>query len=392
MQKNLADALLWFSELKLRAAYEIDQIIHPSNRKPSSDQHSELTEAANLEDAFEDGTRVSNVSQEATVPNSIPVQEVQNSDTVDEDKGKGWRINMFCTISVLICSSDGKRKRHSAYLRATCPACFGSSEPGPARFGVNVQINISILTIISSVLVQIDACFAQKNMDSRWDPPMTHIETKFIPESEINEMRAFVESLQAGSKHTTARKTNSRKRKHQDQAEDEDEDTIEEGLEVPNSVLDKCKSSYTAADEGRKKADASRFQSTGLVALTCRHDRPLFVCDMTTPGERQFYVVALINKLLQHIPEHTHIGILYDISCQIHRSANKHGFFGPELDRMFFGVSVFHAYGHHWACQLIYHPRKRKGFGLTDGEGCERLWASLKKLIPWLRVVGVSHV
>ena len=51
-----------------------------------------------------------------------------------------------------------------------------------------------------------------------------------------------------------------------------------------------------------------------------------------------------------------------------------------------FGISVFHAYGHQWACQIIYHPRKCKGFGLTDGEGCERLWSSLKLLIPSLHV------
>ncbi|KAF9503900.1 hypothetical protein BS47DRAFT_1369185 [Hydnum rufescens UP504] len=37
-----------------------------------------------------------------------------------------------------------------------------------------------------------------------------------------------------------------------------------------------------------------------------------------------------------------------------------------------FGVSVFHAYGHQW----------------TYGEGCERFWSQLKRLIPGLRVTG----
>jgi hypothetical protein len=54
-----------------------------------------------------------------------------------------------------------------------------------------------------------------------------------------------------------------------------------------------------------------------------------------------------------------------------------------------FAVSVFHAFGHQWACQLIYHPRKCKGFGLSDGEGCERLWSALRKMIPSLRSTGV---
>jgi hypothetical protein len=39
---------------------------------------------------------------------------------------------------------------------------------------------------------------------------------------------------------------------------------------------------------------------------------------------------------------------------------------------------------------VAYHPQKREGFGFTDGEGCERIWASIKKLIPGLRVSGVS--
>lgn len=40
-----------------------------------------------------------------------------------------------------------------------------------------------------------------------------------------------------------------------------------------------------------------------------------------------------------------------------------------------------HAYGHQWSCQLIYNPRLRIGLGLSDGEGTERLWSRLRKLI-----------
>ncbi len=82
------------------------------------------------------------------------------------------------------------------------------------------------------------------------------------------------------------------------------------------------------------------------------------------------------------------VGVLYDIGCQLHRSCEKYGFLEEYLDRMTFGISVFHAYGHQWPCQIIYHPRKCKGFGLTDGEGCERLWSAIKPLIPSLRVSG----
>ena len=59
------------------------------------------------------------------------------------------------------------------------------------------------------------------------------------------------------------------------------------------------------------------------------------------------------------------------------------------MERLIFATSVMHAYGHQWACQLLYHPRKREHFGLTDREGCERFWSSIKHLIPTLRVSGV---
>ena len=40
-----------------------------------------------------------------------------------------------------------------------------------------------------------------------------------------------------------------------------------------------------------------------------------------------------------------------------------------------------HAYGHQWACQLVYNPRLQEGMGLTDGEGTERLWSRMRRLI-----------
>ncbi|KZV80991.1 hypothetical protein EXIGLDRAFT_629247, partial [Exidia glandulosa HHB12029] len=52
---------------------------------------------------------------------------------------------------------------------------------------------------------------------------------------------------------------------------------------------------------------------------------------------------------------------------------------------------VFHAYGHQWACQVVFHPRKRDGFGLTDGEGCERFWSAIRHLIAGLRVSGFNR-
>ncbi|KIK52560.1 hypothetical protein GYMLUDRAFT_141545, partial [Collybiopsis luxurians FD-317 M1] len=54
--------------------------------------------------------------------------------------------------------------------------------------------------------------------------------------------------------------------------------------------------------------------------------------------------------------------------------------------RIAFAISVFHAFSHGWVCQCIYHPWKCSGFGLSDGEGCERFWHSISQLIAYLRV------
>ncbi|CAK8678070.1 unnamed protein product [Clavelina lepadiformis] len=41
-------------------------------------------------------------------------------------------------------------------------------------------------------------------------------------------------------------------------------------------------------------------------------------------------------------------------------------------------VPVFHSYGHIFSCQKQFNPRFLDGFGLTDGETVERLWAYLR--------------
>lgn len=58
-------------------------------------------------------------------------------------------------------------------------------------------------------------------------------------------------------------------------------------------------------------------------------------------------------------------------------------------ERVVFVTAAMHAYAHQWACQLVYNPRMKGGMGLSDGEGVERLWSSMRMLIPVLRVVSV---
>ena len=56
-----------------------------------------------------------------------------------------------------------------------------------------------------------------------------------------------------------------------------------------------------------------------------------------------------------------------------------------------FGTSVFHAYVHEWSCQLRYNPRLNPDWGMSDGEGLERIWAFLSPLISQLRYSTKAH-
>ncbi|EJD49274.1 hypothetical protein AURDEDRAFT_59670 [Auricularia subglabra TFB-10046 SS5] len=157
---------------------------------------------------------------------------------------------------------------------------------------------------------------------------------------------------------------------------------------VGDDVLDECEQSFIAAQESVAKASKNYYADTGLMALLCRHDRVLWLASMNTPGERQHFALALLRKLGGELPRSWHIGVLYDIGCQLARSVEKWGLLQELAGRLTFGVSVFHAYGHQWACQIVFHPRKRDSFGLSDGEGCERFWSAIRHLIACLRVSG----
>jgi hypothetical protein len=90
-------------------------------------------------------------------------------------------------------------------------------------------------------------------------------------------------------------------------------------------------------------------------------------------NERQHYVLALLHHLLNDLLKSINIGLLYDIACQLHHSCVRWNFLGEDLTHVEFSTAVFHAFAHHWPCQLVYHPHKCEGFGLSDGEGCECL-------------------
>ena len=89
---------------------------------------------------------------------------------------------------------------------------------------------------------------------------------------------------------------------------------------VPDKAIDSCESSYEAADGKKQKASMDGFDDTGVMALICCHDIPLFFANIDTPGEQQKYTVALLTHLFMLLPLHATVVGLYDVGCVLDRS------------------------------------------------------------------------
>ncbi|THU82162.1 hypothetical protein K435DRAFT_692076 [Dendrothele bispora CBS 962.96] len=302
---------------------------------------------------------------------SAPVQNASvDMGNTDETEFGGHRKRPHDSDQTDHAHGEGDERplnRPSEYLRARCPVCFGGKFDRE-----NKRLTWS------DVIVCLDANFTQRHRTSKRDPGRKHPDSFFLDEEEVEEVERRVDSLRDKPSAKKKAKT----------SESQEDDRMEPGMRVSKAVLDGCGSSFTAAQEFVSKVVASGYDVTGLMAILCRHNRPLFVVNMTTPGERQHYAIALVEKLFKHLPDFVEVGLLYDVGCQLERSCFKWDFLSEYLDRLTFAISVFHAFGHQWACQVIYHPRKCVGFGLSDGEGAERLWNSIQRLIAYTRVAG----
>lgn len=142
--------------------------------------------------------------------------------------------------------------------------------------------------------------------------------------------------------------------------------------QVPDTAVDQCEDSHTAANANKVKT-GEPFDDKRLGALVCRHDIPLFFVNIDTPGKQQKYAVALIGHLFTLLPTNASVVVLYDIGCILDRSVQmvsdhipskilaniliQYNIFPTEIkDRLLFATAALHAYGHEWACQLVYNP------------------------------------
>ncbi|MEQ2297458.1 hypothetical protein AMECASPLE_034829 [Ameca splendens] len=91
-----------------------------------------------------------------------------------------------------------------------------------------------------------------------------------------------------------------------------------------------------------------------------------------THGERLAYPKFIIRELEKRYKnKNINLHFIYDIACVLFTHIHKTGEVIPQGISM--AVPAFHVYGHKLQCQIMYSTRRLPGFGLTDGEGMERL-------------------
>ena len=194
----------------------------------------------------------------------------------------------------------------SVYLQRRCPICFsGTAKLQTSTCALNLTVYTSVQTDISvsaQAIVCVDANFAQRRRHSRHPDPLDpHPDTHFLSVNDVESMKRVVEHARPSGSS----------------------DSAKSWAALPDDTLDDCEKAFTAAQGHIAKSSNAIFADTALMALLCRHDRPLFLVNMTSAGKRQYYALALIRALFLQIPDTWVIGLLYDVACQLERSMRK---------------------------------------------------------------------
>ncbi|XP_078676405.1 uncharacterized protein LOC144913536 [Branchiostoma floridae x Branchiostoma belcheri] len=173
-----------------------------------------------------------------------------------------------------------------------------------------------------------------------------------------------------------------------------DDDTVQDFMSTYSDATkpsEDC-SNFQAGSRLRSKNKQTKLDVSGVFGAACRHEVPLLFVNMTH-GERLGYPVFVLQRLVQQAQgNNLQLQIIYDIACVLkaHLSdpKNKQEDLLAQLE---LAVPAFHIYGHKTRCQILYSPRRMEGFGLTDGEGMERLWSYLRPFFRVTKEMTPSH-
>ncbi|KAJ7583725.1 hypothetical protein C8J56DRAFT_1094564 [Mycena floridula] len=344
-RRSIGSAVQWYDALEVHVDSVVKEAIYKSDEFIQDNKKTRLQSPTPLE-STKSHTTIEPCSLDDILDGKFPVSPPPTSSMLEPGSGECHPM-----------------------LRELCPACFGGSHFGRSLQQYMAQSIASSLTDTETrggdIHLAVDGNFHHRHIAGAGEDIPFHKPKHFVSKSFVDAIgdRLAKAKGRAPKKYTPV---------------------------VPDIAVDSCRDAHNAAkgdhvtrgdddepvDKPRKGVD---FDDKGLMALVCRHDIPLLFANIDTPGEQQKFSIALIEVISHLVPLNAVLVFLYDIACIVDRSILK------------FATSAMHAYGHQWSCQLVYNPRLHLGLGLTDGEGVERLWARLRRLIGVERRSGRSR-
>ncbi len=139
-----------------------------------------------------------------------------------------------------------------------------------------------------------------------------------------------------------------------------------------------CGTSFKA--DQQRGGKGKNFDESGVMVVVCRHDIPLRAMNIIRSGESYFYPLELLKSVLDDPSCPLKVVVAYDVACKFQAFAQTR--LATNLyRRLEFVVPAFHITTHEFSCHLQYHPRCNKHVGLSDGEGCERVWSNIRHLV-----------
>ncbi|PPQ95989.1 LOW QUALITY PROTEIN: hypothetical protein CVT26_016205 [Gymnopilus dilepis] len=237
----------------------------------------------------------------------------------------------------------------SRFLRQLCPACFGT-----ANFGRTFD---DILTSTFSFLISTNLILQGRRFSHlhgwQFSPPSSHLRRPgySVP-------------------HPAARRIDeARKRKPKPRTS-----------KVPDEAIDECQDSYDAADgdKKKKKGAGQRYDAQGWMSRCTNH---LVLLPCSKKMRRQMYYMTLAVSSNEAYSWYVFRGS----SC-LDGSKIYSPYCRSIQQRIRFCTTAMHAYvGLSASLQSSIHLR------LSDGEGVERLWAMIRKLISLVRTSSVIY-
>ncbi|KAJ2934568.1 hypothetical protein H1R20_g2518, partial [Candolleomyces eurysporus] len=166
-------------------------------------------------------------------------------------------------------------------LQLRCAGCFGGRHFG-SSFASGGDIHVAV-----------DATFNHRRLRSASSSPEFYQPDFFISKEEVDAVGARIDQKRPPK--------------------------VPRASTVPDIAVDSCQESHEAGTGSNVKTSMEKFDIGGLAALVCRHDIPLFIANVDTPGEQQKYAVSLIEHMFKFIPRNATVVALYDVGLYLLR-------------------------------------------------------------------------